>query len=335
MHIKERMDTFKSKFNIHFENEIRAILKEQRDFHSINTDLDEPLKEFIINYTQGGKRVRPFLIYFFAQDTLENAQVLNACLVAELFHLTALIHDDIMDDSNMRRGVPTVHIATQQFAKENKHLGRDIALLLGDMFLTASLKRAYILPSNVFDECVLMMQRTVRGQYLDSFGMNVRLGNLSREEVMSRHLLKTAWYTFGSPARIGALLHESKCPPEKIELLTQTMNELGLLYQIRDDIIDCIDENSGKKLFGDIFENQTTWVTLYIKEHYPKLFKEILKAKAENNTKQLQKIFKDIDLRTPYNIEFQKRLSMIHDIDDTYQDIKEKALEVIELLILK
>ena len=329
------MGEFQSEFNTHFENKIQDILKEQRDFHQVATDLDEPLKDFILNYTQGGKRVRPFLIYFFCGEKLKNKDNLfNACIAVELFHLAALIHDDIMDDSKVRRGVPTVHVATQGYAKENQHLGRDIALLLGDMFLVASLDTSSKLPREIFAELSSMMQRTIRGQYLDSFGMNVPLGELSKDEVMNRHLLKTAWYTFGSPARIGSLLKRGGCSPEELEVLTSTMNDLGLLYQIRDDIIDCIDNNSGKSLFGDIFENQTTWVTLYIKEHYPDIFKKIVEVK-DKDPEVLKEIFSQIDLQTPYQAEYQKRYDMIDDIGDEYSELKKNAHEVLELLKFK
>lgn len=332
MTTKEKMEHFKTSFNLDFENQIKNILKEQRDFHPATTDLDVPLRDFVLDYTGGGKRVRPFLIHFFSTEVSETTKVLG--LAVELFHLAALIHDDIMDESDVRRGAATMHIATQRFAKENKHLGTDIALLLGDVFLTASIAKAATLSQELFEEFRQMIQRTIRGQYLDSFGMNQTLGETSKEEILARHELKTAWYTFCSPARLG-YMSSGNYSEESLAILTEISCELGLLFQIRDDIIDCIDKDSGKALFGDIIENQTTWVTLFIKKNHPKKFKEILSAKHTNNIPLLKLIFEDIDLRAPYAIEFNRRKEMIESISDEYIDIKEKATEVLQLLHLK
>lgn len=332
MTIKEKMEEFKINFNINFENEIKSILKEQRDFHQATTELDIPLRDFVLEYTRGGKRVRPFLIDFFSSEPNDISNELG--LAVELFHLAALIHDDIMDESEVRRGAATMHIATARYTKENKHLGTDIALLLGDVFLTASIAKAAQLPKHLFEEFRLMIQRTIRGQYLDSFGMNQILGETSEEEILARHTLKTAWYTFCSPARLGFMSTEGY-DENNLEELSKISCELGLLFQIRDDIIDCIDKDSGKALFGDITENQTTWVTLYIKKKYPGKFKEILKAKHSHNIPLLKVIFEDIDLRTPYQQEFAKREKMIQNISDEYGDIKNKAKAVLGLLTLR
>lgn len=333
MNIKEKINNFKEEFNIIFEQEIKNILKEQRDFHPAKTKLDEPLKDIVLEYTKGGKRIRPFLIHFFAEDYNQN-ELMSLCIASELFHLAALIHDDIMDESEVRRGAQTMHIATQRFAQENNHLGTDIALLLGDVFLTASIAKAATLSKPVFEEFRTMIQRTIRGQYLDSFGMNQSLGETPESEILARHELKTAWYTFTSPARLG-YMNSKECNEECLDVLTPIMQELGLLFQIRDDIIDCIDENSGKALFGDIMENQTTWVTLFIKKNYPDKFKEILTAKHSGNKALLKVIFEDIDLTTPYQEEFKKREIIIDNISDELGTIKEKAKEVLGLLILK
>lgn len=331
MTIKEKMNVFKKDFNIDFENEIKKILKEQRDFHDTTTALDIPLRDFVLEYIRGGKRIRPFLINFFAKEPNETTRRIG--LAVELFHLAALIHDDIMDQSEVRRGVPTMHIATGHFAQENKHLGTDIALLLGDIFLTESIAIASELPKELFQEFRRMIARTIRGQYLDSFGMNQILGETPTEEILARHELKTAWYTFSSPARLG-YMSQNNYDNQTLDTLSQLTRELGLLFQIRDDIIDCIDATSGKKLFGDILENQTTWVTLYIKKNYPEKFKEILSAKQSYNIALLKIIFEDIDLLTPYQKEFNKRQEMIKNAKDIDKDIQQKAAKVLNLLTL-
>ena len=336
MTTEEKIKKFREEFNIYFEREIKKILKEQRDFSPTTTDLDIPLTDIILSYTQGGKRIRPFLIFLFGNAELTKDAMMRICLASELFHLAAIIHDDIMDDSDLRRGVPTIHIAVQKFAKENKTLGNDIALLLGDVFLTSAMAKAATLPQQIFKEFTQMIQRTIRGQYLDSFGMNLPLGTVSKETLQARHELKTAWYTFTSPAVFGWML-AGDASDESLKVISSIMSELGLLFQIRDDIIDCIDESSGKPLYGDISENQTTWVTLYIKDHYPEKFSSLINlSKRKRDSKdEIARIFEDIDLIAPYKKEFQKREILVDAIDIKYAGIKDKAHQVLSLLSLK
>lgn len=334
MTIKEKIKTFQKTFNAYFEREIKNILKEQRDFQGQTTKYDAKLEEYILNYTHGGKRIRPFLISFFAEKDLADPVVLRACLASELFHLAALIHDDIIDESPMRRDAQTLHIAAGSFKENNSNIGMHIGLLLGDVFLTASLVHANAVSPEFFKHFSLMIQRTIRGQYLDVLHMNKDMGNITYEELMTRHDLKTAWYTFTSPASMGYLLHNAHSS-KTLESIIPLTRSLGLLYQIRDDIIDCIDQNSGKNLYSDIFENQTTWVTLYVKKHYPKEFKEILNAKISNNRNDLKEIFNSIDLKTPYEIEFQKCADKIQDFEMPDVAIKNRIKEVLKLLTLK
>lgn len=333
MTIKEKIKDFQNDFDVHFKQEVERILNEQKSFHPIATEYDESLKKYILDYSNDGKRIRPFLISYFAEKNITEDNILHACLASELFHLAALIHDDIIDESPLRRGVATIHMAADNFKKENKNIGLHMALLMGDIFITASLQHAHTVSSEFFENFSIMIQRTTRGQYLDVIHMNQPVGSISYNEILARHNLKTAWYTFTSPAQLGYCLSINHSD-EALDILIPIMRELGLLYQIRDDIIDCTDENSGKPLFGDIFENQTTWVTLYIKQQHPDSFSKIIEAKKEGNIKMLKDIFSQINFQSPYTKEYQKRLDLINNIDNRFSDIKKKSLEILELLVL-
>lgn len=333
--MKKRMEAFSKAFNEPFEREIRILLMQQRDASKEGVPLDEPLEQFVIDYIKGGKRIHPFLISLFSNTSLEEKEVLDACIGIELFHLAALLHDDIMDQSMSRRGVPTIHIAAQQFSKENPHLGTDIALLLGDMFLIASLEKIQKLSPPIFSEYVAMMQRTIRGQYLDSFGMNQRYGEISPAELYDRHLLKTAWYTFGSPAMIGIMLGKEPYSEEEKTTLLSVMNSLGLLFQVRDDIIDCIDETSGKELFTDIFENQTTWVTHYLKEHSPEVFVRLLEIKGTKDERLLKELMSEIDFAAPYQKEWEARKTLINESYSQDHPLHQTLTELLDLLTLR
>ncbi|MCI5051376.1 MAG: polyprenyl synthetase family protein [Candidatus Pacebacteria bacterium] len=331
MTTKEEIKHFQKIYNPIFIKRVTELLEEQSEFYP--TKLDNQIKKTLLDYCNSGKRIRPFLIYFFSGENLDNENLRNLTLASELFHLAALLQDDVMDESLVRRNVPTINAFGKTLADNNKNLGDHLGILLGDVFWTASMEHASYLPRHVFKEFMTMIQRTVRGQFLDVVGMNEEYGSTSESDVLARHNLKTAWYTFTSPARLGCMI--SKNEGEKyLEVTTPIVRELGLLFQIRDDIIDCIDENSGKALFGDIMENQTTWVTLYIKKHHPDKFKEILKAKHSGNRVLLKSIFEEIDLVAPYQIEFKQREHMINDISEDHKNIKQKAQEVLDLLTL-
>ncbi len=331
MTTKEEIKHFQKLFDPLFIEKVTRLLDEQSAFYQ--TSFDNDVKQAVLNYCNNGKRIRPFLIYFFSGRDLENDNLLNLTLASELFHLAALLQDDVMDESLMRRNVPTLNAYGQTLSDNNKNLGDHLGILLGDVFWTAAIEYVSYLPSHVFKEFITMIQRTVRGQFLDVIGMNENYGSTSESDVLARHDLKTAWYTFTSPARLGYMINDNYSDKD-LEIVTPIMKELGLLFQIRDDIIDCIDENSGKPLFGDVMENQTTWVTLYIKKKYPKKFKDILKAKENKDRNLLKAIFEDINLIDPYQEEFKKREKLIQDIEEEYIFIKDKAYQVLQLLTL-
>ncbi|MFT6361143.1 MAG: geranylgeranyl diphosphate synthase type II [Candidatus Paceibacteria bacterium] len=335
MTIKEKINQFRTEFDPLFEKEVTKLIEEQQQFHTSQTTLDPKLKQAFLDYCAGGKRIRPFLTSFFAEKTLADQDLLNIAIASELFHLAAVVQDDVIDESIVRRGSPTINSIAGDLSVHNKRVGDHVGILLGDVFMVASMEFAAKLPPVIFKEFTTMIQRTIRGQYLDVFGMNEEYGSSSEAEVLACHDLKTAWYTFTSPARIGYMLNNN-FEENSLSTLTTVVRELGLLFQIKDDIIDCTDEKSGKRLFGDIFENQTTWATLYIKENYPELLPQIISAREESNsTESLKEIFNSIDLKQPYQEEFQKCELLIQNLPESHSKLKKNAREVLGLLTLK
>lgn len=334
MNIKERMVDFVNRFDPHFKKQVQNVVQEQLSFSTVQVNLDEHLEKSLLDYIASGKRIRPFLVELLSGKDLEDSDVYNAAMTTELFHLMALIHDDIMDQSPLRRGVPTMHVAIQQFAQNNQRLGEDVAILLGDSFLIESLRFGAKLPTNAFDFVTTSLQRTVRGQYLDVFGMNVDFGDVSYEMVEARELLKTAWYTFAGPAKLGLLLQDNPLSDDDQQKIVDVYLALGYLFQIRDDILDCNKDRTDKRPFEDIIEGQTTWVSFYLKEHHLETFNKILEARKDN-VDSIATIFEDIDLLTPYQQEYAKVQEQVTSLKGINEDIYEKTQGVLELLVMK
>jgi len=334
MNVKEKMVDFVTRFDPHFHNAIAQVLNEQKSFHTSEVTLDANLASILKQYAENGKRIRPFIIELISARSLNDADVLNATLSVELFHLMALIHDDIMDQSVLRRGVPTVHTAVSSQYQDNKLMGESIALLLGDSFLVESLRYAQKVSPVIFKEITTILQRTIRGQYLDVIGMDTIYAESEQSIIYDREYLKTAWYTFAGPVKLGLLLQESPLSNTDIDIVVSIYIELGLLYQIRDDIIDCDINRKDKTPFEDIREGKTTWVTLYIKETYPEKHQQIITARAEDNYKTIADILKSIDMHDAYSAEYVKCRSLIETLKDVDTEVYKKTVSILDLLTL-
>lgn len=334
MNIKEKIHSFQESFNPYFHEAIEKVLEEQVSFSKIPTDIDDLVKTSINQYSSTGKRIRPYIITELSELDLKDQAVLNASLSYELFHLMALIHDDIIDASSVRRGVPTIHSALKGEAKEHQAFGRDIAILLGDAFLIESLRYAMLLTHERYEDITRILQQTIRGQFLDVCGMNEAYGETSHEVVLARETLKTAWYTFAGPAELGLNLREHPLPESEITKITDVYLELGKLFQMRDDIIDCDQNRTDKRPFEDIYDGQTTWVTLLLKEQYPEIFIKISQLRKRNEHQKITDLFTDIDLLTPYQREYQlaqKQVEILKDIDRSSYDTASDLLAFMEL----
>jgi geranylgeranyl diphosphate synthase type I len=184
----------------------------------------------------GGKRLRPLLCLLGhrAAGRLDPTPALPAAAALELFHLFALIHDDVMDDERERRGVPSTH---RRFAGEppgGERFGRSAAILVGDLalvlshelFATAPVDRERLAEASaVFSRSALL---TAAGQLADV------AGRWDDRERLAR--LKTGSYTVEAPLAIGAILGGGS--GELRSALDEFARPLGVAFQLRDDDLD-------------------------------------------------------------------------------------------------
>lgn len=208
----------------------------------------------------GGKRIRPALLLMAADMYgAGTAQYINQAVCVEVFHNFTLMHDDIMDEAPVRRGKPTVH------KKWNLNTG----ILSGDvMFVKAYELLAEGLNPEEIHKVLPVFSRTAaevcEGQQMD---MNFESrDDVSPEEYLEMIRLKTA-VLLGAALKIGAVL--AKAPDEQTQLLYRFGCNLGVAFQIKDDLLDAFGDTdkTGKQRGGDILADKKTLLLLLAKQN--------------------------------------------------------------------
>ncbi len=225
------------------------------------------------------KRIRPYVasvLYRDAARCTDDAEVMPALVGLEMFHLFALIHDDIMDDADERYGCATIHCRLRGQEQERlgpdaaDRLGRAHAILAGDMLLTqvhALFLRLAGTPGGRESHRLLltMSREIVTGQHLD-LAYTVRPA-CTEADILQRHHLKTSLYTYVRPMQIGALLGGGS--PEAMAFCEAFGTAIGQGFQIEDDLLDLLGDaaDTGKKPCADITQRQHTLLTQHIAVH--------------------------------------------------------------------
>lgn len=224
--------------------------------------------------SEGGKRLRARLVLdaFDAVDRHRHAapayreSVLDLACAIELFQTAALVHDDIIDESDLRRGKPSAHKALAA-AAHNPAIGKGLGIMLGDLLATASVDLANraargLVSSDAIMTAFLGMHREVEiGQVLD---LAVELNPLDDPERLVQASLnvfrwKTASYTTIAPLRF-AMLAAGYGPDDADRHALAIGKPLGQAFQLADDLLDVIgsSRNTGKPVGGDIREGKRT-----------------------------------------------------------------------------
>ncbi|MGQ0669482.1 MAG: polyprenyl synthetase family protein [Actinomycetota bacterium] len=206
--------------------------------------------ELIRLMSAGGKRIRPAFCYwgFRAAGGAETESIIRAAAALELLHTFALIHDDVMDGSEVRRGVASSHVhlarerATSGPAGDPRRYGLSVAILAGDlgavlaerMFLDSGFAPDVLLPA--FHRYDRMRVEMAVGQYLDVGGA----GKIDRRLARRVASLKTGSYTVEGPLQIGAALAGASL--EVMADLSGYGVPLGEAFQLRDDMQDAGDD---------------------------------------------------------------------------------------------
>src|SRR6516225_5989418 len=218
-----------------------------------------------------GKRLRPAFCYWGWRGAgAEDGQaILAAAAALELLHASALVHDDVMDASDTRRGRPSLHRrfairhAEQRWRGSAESFGMGAAILMGDLLLswTDGMYHASGLPAGALrrGQAVLDLMRTemIAGQYLDLLGQAAGDGTVDSALRVAEY--KTARYTIERPLHLGAALAGFPDGPVPAAFSAYGL-PLGIAFQLRDDILGVFGDpaRTGKPVTGDISEGKPT-----------------------------------------------------------------------------
>jgi len=203
---------------------------------------------------RGGKTLRGMLLgYTGLAYTADLEQVLPVAAALELFQHWALVHDDIEDGSDERRGKPALH----------KLYGMPLALNAGDALharmwgMLAQRRVSY----RVLDEFVKIVDLTAQGQHLEMTWMQQHRFDLTEGDYLEMVAQKAAYYTAVAPLKLGALVAEAE-PPAVLE---QAGIKLGVGFQIVDDVLNLSGDPAkyGKEIAGDLWEGKRTLILLH------------------------------------------------------------------------
>ncbi len=254
-----------------------------------------------LNYIMqgGGKRIRPLMVFFSCEafgGSVE--QSIDAAVAIEILHNFTLVHDDIMDNADTRRGKETIH----------KKWSVNEAILVGDELIGLSYRSLLRTKTERIGEIVRAFTDGVievcEGQALDKEYETADDVTLNDYVIMIRkktaELLKTS-------AIIGSIIAGANT--EQIETITNYSKFLGLAFQIQDDLLDVVanEQEFGKKIGGDILEKKKTYLYLKSLELSEENIKSTLKDIYKNGTAGQDKIDEIIKIyKSSGAIEFAK-----------------------------
>ncbi len=217
-------------------------------------------------------RGRVVVLSAAAHGAADADAAITVAAALELFQAWVLVHDDIEDGSEERRGAPALH----------RQVGVPVALNVGDAMHARMWRllhgllapdpehpaRAALAP-RVLDEFGAMVSRTAAGQHLDLSWVETGRFDVGEDDYLRMVTLKTAWYTVASPLRLGALLASREPSP----LLTRAGLELGAAFQVRDDVLNLESGSAasgyGKEALGDLFEAKRTLMLAHLLAEAP------------------------------------------------------------------
>ena len=272
----------------HIENAVNELFANLK-FTAEPAGLYDPLRYMM---EIGGKRIRPrlcLLAYSLFKEEM-NQSILGPAAALEVFHSFTLIHDDIMDKADVRRGVPTVY----------RKWDENTAILSGDVMSIESYKLLAQAPAEVLPKALALFTTTAaevcEGQQYDMDFEDME--SVPMDDYLKMIGLKTA-VLIACSAKMGALI--GGADDKTCDLLYRFGYDLGLAFQIADDWLDTYSDPKvfGKAIGGDILNNKKSWLMTRAFEKAGERRPELLEAMAmpiETDEEKAAKISKVIGI---------------------------------------
>jgi geranylgeranyl diphosphate synthase type II len=219
-----------------------------------------PMREYP---SRPGKALRPALCLSASRAFgAEPDALLGVAVAIELLHNAFLVHDDVADGSEMRRGRPTLAATHGMAAALNA--GDGLAIVSGQVLRRATRELDPELADLVWHEFDTMALRTLEGQATEVGWQLDNVEDLKPQDYLELIMLKTCWYTTIHPLRVGALVGSGG----KADLapLVRFGFHFGAAFQIRDDLLNLVgdEQTYGKEILGDLFEGKRTLTLVHL-----------------------------------------------------------------------
>lgn len=256
---------FKQQFDTRLESFLTEKIQE-RDLLLYDTTL-QALFAYIQPFSHEGKRIRPYNLYlrYHACGGTDSAMAFDLSLSLELIQLFALIHDDIVDQGTLRHGIATYHRYLHTlYPSEAVATGQ--AMLMGDVVYTRAVEHftQNELPADVKKQLRLLLKEVLVGEILDVHMSHTAIVT-DPSLIPIKDKLKSGYYTFKRPMLLGATL--AQADPSTCNAIEALGEDLGLAFQMRDDLLDIIDPKANKTPFSDHQEWNQTSLFLYALHH--------------------------------------------------------------------
>ncbi len=237
---------------------LHSYLAGEREGSPLHRYLYSILDEFI---ARGGKRARPAMTMLACEAVGGEAELALAsgCAI-EFFHAAALIHDDIMDSSLLRRGKKCAHLLHGSPLAMNAGdyaLGLVCTIVVRDPALSDTTKLA------VLDVIGEMSARTVEGQALDVGWVRDDVYDLTPQDYLAMALGKTGYYSGIAPLKVGAII--GGADDREIRALVDFGRDSSIAFQIQDDLLNLLGDSDtmGKDYLSDVFESKRTLMVIH------------------------------------------------------------------------
>lgn len=315
---------------------LKSFFAEKKTIFSYDPEATELLHRLEI-FTSRGKMLRPLLVllgYEMAGGKRID-DVLDIAVAMELTQAGALIHDDIMDQDELRRGEKTISAQYTEIAKEKRipnslFFGQGMGICAGDICfflafeaLSTGLKGEGSHISDSFTWYTYAFERCIFAQMLD-FRLGMTQDNTNSEQILSLYLNKTAYYSIVLPLLLGA--HKAGASESLCNTLEKLGKSIGVIFQIIDDEIGFLGKSTeiGKPEGSDIRENKKTLIRQLIFEHTPEKEKGFLEQCFGNNTLSTEQLELLRQYYTKYEIK--------HHIDAIITPFVTEATSLLEAL---